>query len=467
MQVTVNPAPNIPPAANAGADLVITLPTNSVSLSGNGTDPDGSVVAYLWTKISGPAAGTITSATAAATTVTGMGAGIYKFELRVTDNSGAFGRDTVQVIVNIPPVANAGNDISITLPVNTVSLSGTGTDADGNIAAYSWIKIAGPNAGVITSPASAATSVTSLIAGIYKYELTVTDNHGAINKDTVQVIVFAPNIPPVANAGLNQSLTLPTNTATLSGSGTDVDGLVVAYLWTKISGPASYAITNPGSAVTNITNLTSGIYLFELRVTDNNGAIDRDTVQITVNPENIPPVANAGPDQSIILPDNRITLVGHGTDVDGTVVAYKWKQIEGPADKLTSPNTPVSVLDYLIEGNYKFELTVTDNKGATGKDTIAVAVKPMTVTTQPNSIKIYPNPVVSLATLEINKDNAGSKMLVVITDLTGKTVYKKQLSPTGVVSKEVIDFSTFAKSTYLVTVEFSAGDKQTIKAIKQ
>ena len=109
-----------------------------------------------------------------------------------------------------------------------------------------------------------------------------------------------------------------------------MDGLVVAYLWTKISGPASYAITNKGSTVTNITNLTSGIYLFELRVTDNNGAIDRDTVQITVNPENIPPVANAGPDQSIILPDNRITLVGHGTDVDGTVVTYKWKQIEGP-----------------------------------------------------------------------------------------------------------------------------------------
>ena len=63
-------------------------------------------------KIAGPTAGTITTPTAAATTVTGLVAGTYRFELRVTDNGGAFGRDTMQVIVNaapnIPPTANAG-----------------------------------------------------------------------------------------------------------------------------------------------------------------------------------------------------------------------------------------------------------------------------------------------------------------------------------------------------------------------
>lgn len=57
--------------------------------------------------------GTITNPTTAATSVTGLTQGVYQFELRVTDNGGAFGRDTVQVTVNpaasnIPPVANAG-----------------------------------------------------------------------------------------------------------------------------------------------------------------------------------------------------------------------------------------------------------------------------------------------------------------------------------------------------------------------
>jgi len=43
MQVTVNPAPNKAPTANAGADITITLPTNSTSLNGIGTDIDGTI----------------------------------------------------------------------------------------------------------------------------------------------------------------------------------------------------------------------------------------------------------------------------------------------------------------------------------------------------------------------------------------------------------------------------------------
>ena len=62
-----NPAPvsgplqNIPPVANAGVDNTITLPANSVTLSGSGTDADGTVVSYSWAKISGPAGGNISS----------------------------------------------------------------------------------------------------------------------------------------------------------------------------------------------------------------------------------------------------------------------------------------------------------------------------------------------------------------------------------------------------------------------
>lgn len=467
MQVTVNPAPNVAPSANAGADKFITLPVNSTTLNGSGTDPDGNIASYQWTKITGPANATITSALAGSTTVTGLTAGIYSFELKVTDNSGATGSDTVQVTVNIPPVANAGTDISITIPVNSISLTGAGTDSDGSVVSYNWSRISGPAAGTITNAASAATSVTGLIAGIYKYELRVTDNHGGTGRDTVQVIVFAPNIPPVANAGLPVSLTLPTNVVTLSGSGTDVDGFITGYLWTKISGPANATITSALAGSTSVTGLVAGVYVFELRVTDNNGATGRATVQVTVNPENIPPTANAGADQSIILPANRVTLSGRGTDVDGTVVAYRWKQIAGPADKLISPNTAITVLDNMIEGNYKFELTVTDDKGAVGKDTVGVAVLPMAIATQPNTIKIYPNPITDFTTLEINKDNSNQKLMITITDLNGRVVYQKQVAPWGVVTKETLDFSKFSKGAYLVTVAFNGNEKITVKAIKQ
>ena len=47
---------NKSPTAVAGPDQVITLPTDSVSLDGSGSnDPDGTISNWLWTKISGPA----------------------------------------------------------------------------------------------------------------------------------------------------------------------------------------------------------------------------------------------------------------------------------------------------------------------------------------------------------------------------------------------------------------------------
>src|SRR6185295_123778 len=80
--LTVNVAagaalPNSAPVAKAGADITITLPTSSVTLNGSAsTDSDGSISSYKWAKISGPAA-TITTASAASTTVTGLVQGSY------------------------------------------------------------------------------------------------------------------------------------------------------------------------------------------------------------------------------------------------------------------------------------------------------------------------------------------------------------------------------------------------------
>jgi hypothetical protein len=48
---------------------------------GSGSDSDGTITAYHWTKISGPAAGNITNASADTTTVTALVLGTYQFEL--------------------------------------------------------------------------------------------------------------------------------------------------------------------------------------------------------------------------------------------------------------------------------------------------------------------------------------------------------------------------------------------------
>ena len=106
---------------------------------------------------------------------------------------------------NKNPVANAGADKTITLPTNSVSLTGTGTDADGTIASFAWVKINGPVGDIIVSPGTASTAINNLLQGIYTYELTVKDNLGAIDKDTLQITVNsttalpAPTLLPAVN----------------------------------------------------------------------------------------------------------------------------------------------------------------------------------------------------------------------------------------------------------------------------
>ena len=381
VQITVNAAANIAPTANAGTDQSITLPANTISLSGNGTDPDGTISAYSWTKISGPASGTITNANSASTTVTGLVQGTYQFQLRVTDNNAATALDIIQITVNaaanIAPTANAGTDQSITLPANTISLNGNGTDPDGTISAYSWTKISGPAPGNITNANSASTTVTGLVQGTYQFQLKVTDNNAATALDIIQITVnAAANIAPTANAGTDQSITLPANTISLNGNGTDPDGTISAYSWTKISGPAPGTITNSNSASTTLTGLVQGTYQFQLGVTDNNAATALDIIQITVNAAaNIAPTANAGTDQSITLPANTVSLNGNGTDPDGTISAYSWTKISGPAPgTITNANSASTTVTGLVQGTYQFQLGVTDNNAATALDIIQITV---------------------------------------------------------------------------------------------
>lgn len=95
--------PNQSPAANAGVDITITLPVNTVNVTGTGNDPDGSIASYQWTYVSGPAGSNITSATSANTTITGLVAGVYVFAFKVTDNNGAVNTDNIQVTVLSAP----------------------------------------------------------------------------------------------------------------------------------------------------------------------------------------------------------------------------------------------------------------------------------------------------------------------------------------------------------------------------
>ncbi|MCH7479293.1 MAG: hypothetical protein IIA14_14485, partial [SAR324 cluster bacterium] len=160
----------------------------------------------------------------------------------------------------------------------------------------------------------------------------MTDDSASTGSDFVTVTVIAANQPPVANAGTDQAITLPTTSVALFGSATDSDGTVTSTLWTQVSGPVPATIASPAGTNTNVTDLTTaGTYTFRLTATDNVGATGSDDVIVNVTgTPNQAPTANAGTDLTIALPTTSAALFGSATDTDGTVASTLWTQVSGP-----------------------------------------------------------------------------------------------------------------------------------------
>ncbi|HLF45838.1 MAG TPA: PKD domain-containing protein [Chitinophagaceae bacterium] len=296
---------NKPPIAKAGNDKAIILPTDSVKLDGSGSkDPDGTIIDYNWKKISGPDA-TIKSSKTVTTAVNNLEEGIFVFELMVTDNGGLSAKDTVKIMVdkvpvNYPPIANAGPDQALILPVTSTSLDGSVSwDPDNNITSYQWTKLSGP-AATISNANAVQTQLTGLVFGVYYFELKVTDAGGLYSADTVKVTVrVVPNVPPIANAGSDivltynlQSCTLEPASFNLDGTvSTDPDGTIDFYKWELIfTDNATLKIINPGNVIASVNNLLPGNYIFRLQVTDNDGVTDDDTVLVNTVYTNRPEV---------------------------------------------------------------------------------------------------------------------------------------------------------------------------------
>lgn len=501
--VKVNPAPlpaNKLPVARAGNDITITLPTNKVRLNGSGsTDDDGSILTYKWTKISGPSQFVIANSGSVATDVTNLAPGTYVFRLRITDDRSGTSDDDVTVKVNpapeppnVAPVAQAGTDKTITLPTNEITLNGgTSSDDDGQIVSYKWSYVSGPSVYSITDPNNKSTNVTGLEEGVYKFRLEVKDNDGAADADTVVVKVNeatipppAPNKAPVASINSDEiSIQLPVNEITLNGSAsTDEDGEIVSYLWTKIDGPSSFNITNKNSSTTTVENMVQGIYYFVLTIKDNDGATDKDTVKIIVNKaDNIAPIADAGVDMEVQLPEPDIRLDGlDAYDPDGEIVSYSWTQVGGSGGiTITNSTTSTPGIYGVKAGEYVFRLTVIDNDGASSSDEVVVTVLPATDSIPPinedtipdsnlryeERMDVYPNPAISNINLKYTSDQKGQARVSVY-NMSGMLVYQNKAEKTQVEYQQYINVSHLQRGIYYVEVMVE-GNRKTTKFLKK
>ena len=89
------------------------------------------------------------------------------------------------------PVANAGPDIRLEIPITNTTLAGSASDANDDIKEYNWTKIAGPESYLLEWPNNLSPKLVWLEEGDYEFEFTATDKNRLFDKDTMKITVFS------------------------------------------------------------------------------------------------------------------------------------------------------------------------------------------------------------------------------------------------------------------------------------
>ena len=328
----------------------------SVSVDGSGSsDPDGSIVSYVWEWGDGSSG---SGRTASHTFAAG---GSYPVVLTVTDDRGATSTATETVTVVAPNVADpkvaAPNQVpsalfAVSASGLSVSVDGSGSsDPDGSIVSYVW------EWGDGSSGSGRTASHTFAAGGSYPVVLTVTDDQGATSTATETVSVVAPNQVPsalfaVSASGLSVSV---------DGSGSsDPDGSIVSYVWEWGDGSSGSGRT------ASHTFAAGGSYPVVLTVTDDRGATSTATETVSVVAPNQVPSALFAVSASGLS----VSVDGSGSsDPDGSIVSYVWEWGDGSSGSgRTASHT------FAAGGSYPVVLTVTDDRGATSTATETVTV---------------------------------------------------------------------------------------------
>lgn len=185
------------------------------------------------------------------------------------------------------------------------------------------------------------------------------------------------NIPPIANAGPDQSIHA-NGLVTLDGSGSsDPDGNPITYAWSFLSRPSgsSAAFSNPAAVNPTFVADQPGDYVIQLVVTDSLGAVSQPD-QVVISTTNSAPIAEAGPDQAITLIGTAVPLDGSQSyDPDGDSITYVWTFAYMPPGSnatLTNANTATPTFLADVYGTYLVRLIVSDPWTENG-DTMSVS----------------------------------------------------------------------------------------------
>ena len=226
------------------------------------------------------------------------------------------------------------------------------------------------------------------------FTLRVTDAVGLFHEDTVTLTVVSQ--PPVITSAT--SLTVAENkTAVATLTATDAETPVADLAWSIPADAAGgadrgkFTLTSAGvlafASAKDFENPddadTNGIYAVTVAVSD--GALT-DTADLTVTLTNVneTPIADAGADQTGIMPSAVVTLSGSGSDPDAgdtDTLSYRWTQTGSQEGTLTNADAATATFTappaVTAATTFTFTLRVTDVGGLYHEDTVTVTVNPL------------------------------------------------------------------------------------------
>jgi len=216
----------------------------------------------------------------------------------------------------------------------------------------------------------------------YYFAVTAYNEDGESNfsEELVYEPVFnSENQPPTADAGPDQTVKEFAGVLLNGSNSIDPDNGIATYYWEQIEGPF-VELTNQWEEVTTFTTpdvgSTGEALIFKLTVMDYGELVSTDTCVVNVSSVNSPPIADAGPDQTVSEGELVVLDASNSSDQDDGINSYQWTQISGTLVELsfTDPIKPTFTSPNVGSAgeSLQFQLTVADNGGLQTQDTCIV-----------------------------------------------------------------------------------------------
>jgi hypothetical protein len=300
------------------------------------------------------------------------------------------------------PIADAGTDLSarVSVPVSIDGSNSHGSrfpnrrpivvrrDSDealepgeadgGDLITFGWTIVQAPpgSAAVIEASSPAPVFIPDL-PGAYGLQLVVTDSKGFHSlPDRMTLTAFEDDAPPNALAGKDRTVRVGAPVDLDGNRSFDPEGAPVTFLWSLVSAPEGSRLTDSDlslwdTATPRFTPDVQGTYELQLQVSDGESS-GEVRVRVGAIARNLPPVADAGPDQRV-RSSEAVHLSGAASadpDAGPSALDFSWKLIARPAGSQLT-NASIRGADTMapeftpdVEGIYICRLEVTDGHEA-------------------------------------------------------------------------------------------------------